>query len=94
MNKPNPVLTSPAMVKTLIHYQCAMTELENKDSAAAIEITSYLLSVGAIEPETLSISQSPYRTTPLGKAWLKTICQTPIPQVAYIDVHGKVIEHE
>jgi hypothetical protein len=30
--------------------------------------------------------------TPLGTAWVKAICNTPIPREAFIDGHGRVIE--
>lgn len=86
----NAVLGSPAVVETLFHYHTRPYPHPSIKAPAIAETTRILLECGAIEKD--ADKSNEYRTTEMGKAWVKAICDTPMPKRAYVDSHGKVIE--
>lgn len=81
-------LRCPAHVELLMHYYCSPEPHERADSDMVKTFTAQLLIEKAIEWDEKINS---YRTTARGEAWVKLICNTPIPTPAFIDQHGNVI---
>lgn len=86
---------SPATISILLHCHCDPRPL----SALFPQVEAFFpfdidairdLSVmGAIE--TTGGDSNRFRTTALGRAWVKALCDTPPPAPAFVDQAGRVI---
>lgn len=89
----NTIIETPYRIKLLLHFHCS-PELYHPDSPIfQIEVDS-LLEEGAIEPRTeVSVGlHSGYRTTPLGAAWVKALCNVQSPKMVFVDQLGNILE--
>jgi hypothetical protein len=90
----SPILGRPAAIRFLLHCHCSNTPYE-PDSEVARESAEKLKGWGAIETwdEYCAVGEPPvYRTTPLGAAWVHSLCTNPIPRAAFVDAHGDLIK--
>lgn len=83
------ILRCPANIEVLMHYHCTPDTHPKAHLDYVTEITDHLLKAGAIESDQ---SIKSYRTTELGAAWVKLLCNTPIPTTAFVDQQGNVIK--
>lgn len=100
-------LESPANISILLHCHYSPEPLPNWPDAESRErfilipsrygdcprsqvfdTVQDLLAIGAVQPlET----EGTFRTTALGRAWVKALCDTPLPTPAFVDQMGRVL---
>jgi len=88
-------LYCPANISILLHCHCSPEPIPHyipSDDAppVTIEAIDGLMAAGAIEPDR-EAGEGHFRTTPLGRAWVKALCDLPPPRQAFIDQAGRVI---
>lgn len=77
----------------LMHCYCSPEPIPRLHEAPAVgEELRSLINIGAIELDVPTNGISLYKTTPLGRAWVKAILNTPLPRMCFVDQHGKEIE--
>jgi hypothetical protein len=76
---------TPAFARFLIHYHGCLEPI--RSSIVHAEFLEWALADGIIYPY-----ENTYQTTKLGSAWVRAICATPMPRVAYIGADGKEIK--
>lgn len=82
---------SPTFIEILLHFYTSRAPLPHIDAPVTQMAVEYFLSVGAIVPT----SEEPtYRTTDLGVAWVRALCNTPPPVPAFVDEMVRVIKHQ
>lgn len=81
---------TPNDVEVLLHCHCCPQPHPRNHASDVQEALDALQFCGAIAP--LAEGSQIRMTTPLGSAWVKAICQTPIPTLAYINAQGEVIQ--
>ena len=74
---------TPSDITTLIHIHCRTDGLPNHDAPAVIDTILQFSADGIIEPA--NDRTCGYQTTDRGKALIQLLCQTPLPQTAFID---------
>ena len=79
-------LKCPANVALLLRIH-VMGETENPNAPTTSAGLKLLQDCGAIKPFGYT-----FTTTELGQAWVKALCQVPVPRPVYVDESGKVIE--
>lgn len=72
---------SPFEIHVLLHHYASTGPFERKDAPAYREAIDKFTSIGLCEPA----SHIPCKVTPLGAALVKMWCETPIPEVRYVD---------
>lgn len=77
---------SPLAIKMLIHFHLASEPYE-LNLPIHQDIIATFLRMGAIEPS--AIYDDVYHTTDRGTAWVKAICQVPVPKQVFIDEQGR-----
>lgn len=82
---------SPFSIELLIWYHCRCEQHPKHDIPLVIEETKRFLVLGAIRFSEREDPPNLYETTPLGAAWVKAICRTPLPKTAFIDEQGNVL---
>lgn len=93
-------INSPANIRILLHCHCDARPLSalfpgNVDDDGKsldpmrIESVHELLTMGAIERDEAQAGR--FRTTRLGAAWVKALCDTPPPTPAFTNALGRVI---
>lgn len=82
---------SPYNISVLIHFNCFPLPLPTSDSLLSKEAIEEFLNIGAIEPDP-EAGLGRYRTTPLGKAWVRALCNTPPPVSVFVDEHGRILK--
>lgn len=82
-------IQTPLRVAILIAFHLNKSLPDGSDSVAGREAFKCFFDNGVLE-DVGGIHGT--RLTPLGEAWVKTILNTPIPRIAYLDQHGKEIE--
>lgn len=82
---------SPNNIEVLLHYFLDPAAHPRIEAPAVRDATNMLLREGCIErwPEG-AIAR--YRTTPLGAAWVKALCNAELPRAVYIDAQGNILE--
>lgn len=78
---------SPAYVHFLL--RCHWSPEPHQDSPVNKEAASHFIALGAIDPH--SDKERLYRCTKLGRAWVRAICDTPIPRQVFLDASGQEI---
>lgn len=81
---------SPARVGILMHIHCFPTAFPNRDAPIMNETLGEFLEDGVIRPST--DNPCGFELTDRGRAWVKSICDTPIPLPAWVDRNGQVIK--
>ena len=76
-------LRCPAYISALLHYHTTPEPLF--DSPVNDEATKQFLAAGLIEPDT---HPRRYRTTPLGYAYVESLCLLPPPTIGFTDALG------
>jgi hypothetical protein len=79
---------SPVFVETLLFFHYSAAPHPRMRCTAVSEATNYLFRIGAIE-ETVGLAE--YRTTEMGRAWVKSICSVPPPKQAWLDEAGNIL---
>lgn len=79
---------TPNHVEILV-YACVCSEVHPRRGAPAVEeAIREFVKIGAIE---LCDEPNMIRATPMGRVWLRSICETPAPRQAWINDKGEVI---
>lgn len=87
-------IDTPNNIDVLLHYHVSSSVHERFDAPAVQDAVDKLQKAGAIEPAIDAegkMCRGYYQTTPLGKAWIKALCNTEIPKIAYVDANGNVL---
>jgi hypothetical protein len=80
-------MMSPNDIDILIHYHCSSKLHEWHDMPAVQESTEMFVNDGILQWD-----NDTYRTTEMGRAWLKMIIKTPYPRQAWVDEEGNEIK--
>lgn len=81
----------PSNVDLLLHCHCSPEPHPRLDTPAVYDGINILLRLGAIKLRKKNV----WHTTPLGAAWVASICNTALPkeETAFLDENGKVINN-
>lgn len=82
---------SPAHVEFLIHCHCSVGPFERWDVPMFLELAKAWVDMEIIELSTNTEAEPIYKTTPLGRAWVNAICNTPLPKSVFVDEMGRVL---
>jgi hypothetical protein len=80
---------TPHNIELLLHYHTTPDVHPRFHVAHVKEVTEMFVKRGCIIPEKDKPDQ--YRTTSLGAAWVKALCNTEIPVAVFVDQTGAVI---
>ncbi len=80
-------IKTPNNIEVLLHCYVSPNPHPRVRAASVQESLNAFLEIGAIEPS----GGETYRTTPLGDAWVKALCNVPIPRAAFVDESGKIL---
>jgi len=83
------ILDNPYTIELLLHFYAYPERHETYQSKLFVEVSAKLAEAKVVEWDD---SIKSYRTTPLGDAWVKLLCNTPMPRLAFLDQNGKEIE--
>jgi hypothetical protein len=80
---------SPSNIELLIWCHVRFEPHPRMEAPGVAETLKEFLDMGVIRttPE-----PNVFTTTPLGAAWVESLCNTPPPRLAYIDQLGKIIK--
>jgi hypothetical protein len=78
---------SPLKIEILLHCHCSRTRFGRDDAPAVVEAFKDLEHSGAIIP-----AEHGHITTPLGNAWVASLCNVGRPREAYVDEHGRIVQ--
>ncbi len=81
----------PAHVEFLMHCHCSPEPFERWDVPMFVSLAKNWVDLGIIARNTNLEVAPVYSTTPLGKAWVNAICNTPLPKSVYVDEMGRVL---
>lgn len=88
-------IATPNNIDVLLHYFRGSNEPHPRLEAPAVqEALDLFVQCGALERVNGSENYGIYRVTPMGKAWVSALCLTEIPQRAFVDAHGRVLDGE
>ena len=76
----------PVNVEVLLHCHTTPAPHPNIEAKSTKDAINRLLEGDCITPE-----DNYYRTTELGRAWVKAICNTEMPKIKYVDAQGNVL---
>lgn len=79
-------IETPNNIEVLLHYHVSPTSHPRSYAPAVRNVTKKFLELGVIKKDGKS-----YQTTKLGEAWVKALCNTCIPKVAYVDEHENIL---
>ena len=80
-------IQTPLRLNILLGCYLNSESIQSIGTSAGDDELANLVLLGAVE----MTGVANYRTTPLGDAWVKTILNTPIPRMCFVDQHGKEI---
>jgi len=83
---------TPLHISLMIHYYVIPAKKDNQDSTAGLEYTKDLLDLELIEED--KGNESGYDATDKGKAFIKAICSTEIPILAWVDKDNNILLKE
>lgn len=86
----NTIIETPYRIKLLLHYHCTPEPYPQRDAPIFQSEMDSLVKEGALEH--IEESWSGYRTTPLGAAWVRALCNVPPPQMVFVDQLGNILE--
>lgn len=75
---------SPLMVEMLIHFHVSAAPFDRLQAPACMEVLHWMLTENLVEPADAGYGAT-YRTTDRGQAWMRMICDTPLPELEWID---------
>lgn len=85
----------PARIEFLLHCHTRPDGFEHQDASVHAELIPEWLAAGVIERhepfEVTPFTRPHYRTTPLGKAWVRALCNVPMLRAAFLDEAGRVL---
>jgi hypothetical protein len=81
-------LNTPYTINLLLHFYCRPEPHESENGELFQETADRLQEAGVVNWDD---SIKSYRTTRLGDAWVKLLCNTPMPRAAFLDQNGKEI---
>lgn len=83
------VIFSPNNIDVLLHFHVSDEPHPRREAPAVQDAIAWFLDIGVI-----AHGEHPYcyRTTDLGKAWVESLCNVPIPRRAFIDEMGRIIK--
>ena len=87
-------IQTPNNIDVLLHYHVSPTVHERFCAPAVKDAVSNFVNVGALEldvDEEGKGQEGRYRTTPLGRAWVKALCSTKMPKPVFADEHGNIL---
>lgn len=83
---------SPNNIEVLLHcHTSPRPHPRINDAQAVMDAVDMFLKLGAIEIDRDAEDSNVYKTTPMGKAWVNALCNTPPPTLAYVDENGKIL---
>jgi len=84
---------TPNDIEILIHCHCSATVHPRIDAPAVKDSLKWMVEEGLIETaHTDAWNKTIYHTTERGQALIMMLCHTPLPEQAWVDGSGKVIE--
>lgn len=86
MSKPD-TIGCPANIEFLLHCHTSPLPFQHSDAGHYIELTRAWLDQGVIAEDGNGI----FRTTALGSAWVKALCNVEKPRLAYVDAQGNFL---
>jgi len=75
-------------IEVLLHCHISNNVHPRISASAVSGAIEYFLKLKVIRPTT---QLNVYNTTERGEAWIKVLCKTPIPRIAYLDSRDKEI---
>lgn len=91
----NDIIYCPANIEFLLHCHTTPGPFSCHDVPMFSELASKWVEEGVIERDEASevtAFDRVYRTTTLGKAWVKALCNTPKPKAVFVDEAGRVLQ--
>jgi len=88
---------TPLHIELMIHYYTSSAEFKRIEAPACSEYAKQLVGWGLLEDSEnkVRISNSSvvasYQSTPRGKAFVEMLCNTPLPQLSFIDPRTKEV---
>jgi len=82
-------LGTPLKIEVLLHYHATPGPHRHYDAPAVQKAIQELLDHKALQGTSYS---NQYDTTPLGAAWVKALCNVPMPRQVFVDEQGRVLE--
>lgn len=85
---------SPYRIELLLHFHCTPEPWPNPEAPIYQGEVDSLVSGGAIFQAHRLDGVPQYRTTPLGDAWVKALCNVPAPEerTVFVDQLGNILE--
>jgi hypothetical protein len=80
----------PSNIEVLLWCHLERNAHPKADAPAINETIKEFLSMGVIE--TVDAVKGVYKTTPLGDAWVQALCNVKVPQPAFVDEQGRVLQ--
>ncbi len=84
-------IMTPNNIEVLLHFYTTSAPHPRRDAQAVINATQLLLEFKCIEPSPGPSERNCYRTTPLGAAWVRALCNVEMPTVTYVDSAGNIL---
>ena len=82
-------MATPSDIEVIIHYYCFPVPHPRFDAPAVQGALNHFLAHGLI---VVDCGPSGYATTPKATAWIKMLCATPYPRMAWTDGKSIVVE--
>lgn len=78
---------TPHDIEVLLHHHCSTAPWRSTTAPAYHGSCEMLTGAGALD-----YADGILRTTPLGKAWVEVLCNTPCPRAAFLDEQGREVK--
>jgi len=86
------MIITPGDIEVLLHYHTNPAPHPRRDTPAVKEATKRFVCEGLIELDDKKQYITTYITTDRGEAFVKVLCNTPLPTQAWIDGYGNIIK--
>lgn len=86
-------IMTPHDIEVLLHHHCSNQPWPRQGASAYEETISDFISWGVMKafPEDQPKPHMTFNTTQLGCAWVKALCNVPMPRMVFLDGQGKEI---
>jgi len=84
----------PAHIEFLLWVHCNPEPFPREDAPVYKDLIPQLIRSGVIQRQHAGDDcplEGRWTTTPLGRAWVKALCNVPMPNAAYLDEMGKAL---
>lgn len=76
---------TPNDIEVLLHYHCSSEPHPRFGAPAVTDTVQRFIDLGVLTRPNLTI-------TPLGAAWVKALCATPMPRLVYVNDRNEILE--